>query len=199
MKPVYHSKYIEASIHAFNDIFAHLNTLPWLEATEARREYFMSLEPRSYTYGSGNGIRTYESKPFTGPVKLIQEILNTTTQYNYGIPCEYDVCFLNKYDGQKNHLGWHSDDSIEMDSNHPIAVVSFGVEREIWWKLKSHKGEIPKENKQLLEHGSLFVMPAGFQELYYHKIPKSDKPCGTRISLVFRKYKKGEDSPLNPL
>ena len=36
----------------------------------------------------------------------------------------YNVCFLNRYDDQRNHLGWHADDSPEMDHDHPIAVVS---------------------------------------------------------------------------
>ncbi len=188
MKPIYFEKF-NSGLNNFghilqcNDILFHINNLPWLDATEARREYFMSTVSREYTYGSGNGVRTYESKPFTDKTDNIRMILNN--QLNV----EFDICFLNKYDGQKNHLGWHSDSSFSMDQTAPIVSVSFGAEREIWWKLKDFKGEIPKENRQLLAHGSLFVMPPGFQELYYHKIPKSDKPCGTRISMVFRKFK----------
>lgn len=50
-------------------------------------------------------------------------------------------------------------------------------------------GNIPDEDKYLLADGSLFVMPSGFQKYYLHKIPKSDRECGGRISLTFRKYK----------
>ena len=101
---------------------------------------------------------------------------------------EYDVCFLNRYDNQRNHLGWHSDDSPEMDMNHPIAVVSIGAIREIWIKPREFKGEIPLSNRYPLASGSLFIMPAGFQESNLHKIPKHDRKCGGRISLTFRKY-----------
>ncbi len=48
---------------------------------------------------------------------------------------------------------------------------------------------MPPENKQRLKSGSLFVMPAGFQDLYHHRIPRSDRECGTRISLTFRRHK----------
>jgi alkylated DNA repair dioxygenase AlkB len=75
-----------------------------------------------------------------------------------------------------------------MDSAHPIAVVSFGCEREIWWRKIGEKGVVPPENRQLLRHGSLFVMPAGFQDLYEHRIPKSPGTTHTRISLTFRRY-----------
>jgi alkylated DNA repair dioxygenase AlkB len=100
----------------------------------------------------------------------------------------YDICFLNRYDNEKMWLGWHADDSSEIDSNHPIAVISFGAEREIWVKKMDYKGEIPVENKFMLNNGSLFVMPAGYQKENLHKIPKWNIPCSTRISLTFRKF-----------
>ena len=77
-----------------------------------------------------------------------------------------------------------------MDQTHPIAVVSFGAERDIWVKEFNTKGNIPDDDKYLLENGSLFIMPAGFQQKYLHRIPKHNRPCGPRISLTFRKHKK---------
>jgi len=35
----------------------------------------------------------------------------------------------------------------------------------------------------------LFIMPPGYQDNFYHKIPKHDRPCGWRISLTFRSFK----------
>jgi alkylated DNA repair dioxygenase AlkB len=164
-------------------VFSQLMNLPWLEETEARKEYFMS-DPAgiSYTYGNAVVFRTYVSQPYDVTVGHLRNQLDITYNTNY------DVCFLNRYDQAQNALGWHADDSPEMNPAHPIAVISVGAEREIWWKPQDMKGNIPKENKQLLQHGSLFLMPAGFQQLNYHKIPKSDKPCGVRISLTFRNY-----------
>lgn len=164
--------------------FMHLrDDLQWLEVTEARKEYFMSDVSRSYTYGKGDYAREYHSNPYSPIVERMQADLNETTH------CQYNVCFLNRYDTQKHQLGWHADDSPSMDSNHPIAVISFGAEREIWWKLQSDKGVVPAQQRCKLEHGSLFVMPAGFQELYFHRIPKADREVGIRISLTFRRYK----------
>jgi alkylated DNA repair dioxygenase AlkB len=162
-------------------LFNHLMELDWLEATETRKEYFMSDQKRSYVYGKGKGERLYISESYSFPVLAVQyavdEICNT----------EFNLCFLNRYDDQRQHLGWHADDTTVQDDSVPIAVVSLGAEREIWWKKQGDKGPIPPEQRQLLAHGSLFIMPPYFQNKFYHKIPKSDKPCGTRISLTFRK------------
>ncbi len=180
MPPTYKSNYIKNKA----EIFSHLlNDLNWLEVTPARKEFFMSENDLEYTYGSGASARTYKSSLFTPPIMYMMVDLNLEFKTNY------NVCFLNRYDNLKNHLGWHSDDSFEMNIDHDICVVSFGAEREIWWKNKDYKGPIPKENRQLLEDGSLFVMPAGFQKNHYHKIPKADKEVGVRISLTFRNYK----------
>lgn len=157
--------------------------LNWLSMTSARQEYFMSDTPRLYTYGSLVRQRTYRSQEFTVDVLTILGKLNNNGELGY------NVCFLNRYDDQKNQLGWHADDSPTMDSTHPIAVVSFGAEREIWWKHKSQKGVVPDQQRQLLGSGSLFIMPAGFQTDHVHRIPKCNRPCGLRISLTFRKYK----------
>jgi hypothetical protein len=186
MKPIYIKDFCKNIYLTDQEIFNHLmNDLIWLEATPARKEYFMSNDGGiEYTYGSGVTARTYTSSFYSDKIKIIRNKLDS--DYN----CNYNVCFLNRYDNAKNWLGWHSDDSPEMNPNHDIAVVSFGAPREIWWKDKEYKGVVPLENRQLLASGSLFVMPAGFQSTHYHKIPKSDKECGTRISLTFRNYKK---------
>lgn len=177
MKPEYKDK----AINNPDEVLEELLKLDWLNATEARQEYFMSRLPRTYIYGKGIFAREYKSKDFSPEVERIMKDLNSQ-----GL--DYNICFLNRYNNQKNQLGWHADDSPTMDKGHPIAVVSFGAERDIWWRLQTDKGEVPEENRQKLGHGSLFVMPAGFQELYFHRIPKCDRACGIRISLTFRKY-----------
>lgn len=180
--------YLKSFIQNPDECLKHLaEDLTWLDVTEARKEYFMS-NPSGilYTYGIGEAARTYLSVDYTNIVQGIREQLDKTYKTNY------DVCFLNRYDTGKNALGWHADDSPEMNHDHDIAVISFGAEREIWWKDKELKGNIPPENKQTLHHGSLFIMPAGFQKNNLHRIPKyGGGNCGMRISLTFRNYLNG--------
>ncbi|NJO63301.1 MAG: alpha-ketoglutarate-dependent dioxygenase AlkB [Richelia sp. RM2_1_2] len=170
----------DVDIHnSYNEL---LNGLDWLRVTEARYEYFMSENEIEYSYGAGAGKRTYKSKPMNDVVVNIMDKLNE--EFN----TKFDICFLNRYDNEKMWLGWHADNSPEIDINHPIAVISFGAEREIWVKEMPYKGDIPPEGKYMHNNGSLFMMPAGYQKTHLHKIPKWYVPCGTRISLTYRKY-----------
>lgn len=158
--------------------------VPWVEATETRRECFMAEESFHYTYGSGRGVRTYQSVPYQPMIRQVLHALNRHGGYGDG----YNVCFLNRYEDDHQHLGWHADDSPGMRHEHPIAVVSFGAERDIWWRKPGQVGEVPPERRQRLGAGSVFVMPPGFQQRYQHRIPKGDRACGPRVSLTFRRY-----------
>jgi alkylated DNA repair dioxygenase AlkB len=179
MKPFYVKNYVANPVVVFSEL---LTNVDWVNRDAPRDECFMSYIPREYTYGS-KAPRTYQSVGFHYMVNYIM------TRLNEEFSCEYNVCFLNRYRSQSHHLGWHADDSPEMDQQHPIASVSLGAERYIWIKEKTFKGDIPDDQKYLLENGSLFVMPPGFQDEFLHRIPKHDRPCGERISLTFRRFK----------
>jgi alkylated DNA repair dioxygenase AlkB len=192
LNPSYHKEFFEKFIKEespentlgkyFSNLFdSLLLDLEWLEETPNRKEYMMADQVIEYTYGSFAGDRKYTSKPFHPGVKKVMEWLNAEGN-------SYNVCFLNRYDGQHQSLHWHADNFAQMEKNHGIAVVSLGDKREIWWKEKTFKGPIPSENRQLLAHGSLFVMPPFFQESHLHRIPKHDKPCLPRVSLTYRKF-----------
>lgn len=161
----------------YNNLFEHT---PWVNQEAPRNECFMSDKTRIYSYGKGF-VRTYASVPFSNIVHQIMSDINKEYSTNY------NVCFLNYYQDQFQHLGWHADDSPEMNPDHPIAVVSFGAERYIWCKEKDHTGSY--QQQYLLKSGSLFIMPAGYQKNHVHRIPKHYCPCDGRISLTYRNFK----------
>ena len=147
-----------------------------------RSEYYINmLGDIPYTYGSGAGVREYQPRTAHPSVIWMLGQLKLVT----GV--DFDVCFLNRYHNQSDHLGWHADDSPEMDDNRPIAIVSLGVEREIWFRENANPQDITKLK---LEHGSLCLMAPGTQDTYQHRIPKAGFQCGERISLTFRGYVK---------
>jgi alkylated DNA repair dioxygenase AlkB len=159
------------------------NELDWVRVgTTPRYEYYVNEFNTPYTYGVKDFARTYNPQP---PHPVI-----TTTQWKLEeiTNSKFEVCFLNRYKDQSDHLGWHADDSPEMDDNRPIGIVSLGVEREIWFRVKADKEKILKLR---LGHGSLCLMAPGMQDTHDHRIPKSDRMCGERISLTFRGYVSG--------
>lgn len=164
-----------------------LDELAWVHrgndgAMVPRKEYYHNMHGHPYTYGGGQNARTYESMPTHPIIERVRIALNSI---NPGV-WDFDVMFANLYENQHHHLGWHADDSPEMDQEHPIVTVSLGAEREIWFKSQLEKDA--QVQKIALPHGSALIMMPGVQQTHFHRIPKHDRPCAPRLSLTFRKY-----------
>jgi alkylated DNA repair dioxygenase AlkB len=137
----------------------------------------MSSVDRTYSYGNrGLGSEEYTSKPFSALVERIMMKLN------HDLMTDFNVCFLNKYDDQHQHLGWHADEFPGMREEQPIAVVSFGAEREIW--LKDKRG-FPCECQFSAQVSEFGLPPCSKCEgSGWKKNPPNDKqPFNQRISL----------------
>jgi alkylated DNA repair dioxygenase AlkB len=164
------------------------NDLAWVRHDKVpRREYYVNRKGAAYSYGVMEFARTYESQIEHEAISLIW--LNVTQR----CMTPFDTVFLNGYENGSDHLGWHSDDSPEMDDERPIAIITLGAEREIWFRQRpdkaNHLGELLEVEKVKLAHGSLCVMNPGMQDTHQHRIPKAGfEPCGPRISLTFRGY-----------
>jgi alkylated DNA repair dioxygenase AlkB len=142
-----------------------------------RREYWTNVFERSYTYGSGNGERTYEPR-VTHPA--IEEV-STALEAELGF--KYEGCFLNGYEDASDSLGPHADDDPAIDHSRPIAVVTVGGGRDIECRAMIGGPKL----RVFLEPGSLFLMRPGMQSTHLHRIPKAGFIVKTpRISLTFR-------------
>ncbi|KWT98489.1 MULTISPECIES: alpha-ketoglutarate-dependent dioxygenase AlkB [unclassified Variovorax] len=156
------------------------NELAWeRRGTTPRREYYSNEHPVPYAYGVEEFKREYQPQPWHPVVLDIKAALEERTN------TKFEVCFLNGYEDQRDHLGWHGDNSSEMDDARPIGIVTVGAERDIMFRRRGDKESIERLK---LQHGSLCLMAPGMQDLWDHKIPKAGFSCGTRISLTFRGY-----------
>lgn len=129
-----------------------------------------------YAYGKGAGRRSYSAQPWHAFVEATRDRLLA----KHGVL--FEGCFTNGYEGPRDHLGWHADDSPEIRADRPIAVISLGSARNIWFR------EIGSNVHAalLLEPGSLLLMHAGMQQTHEHRIPKHGANCGERLSMTFR-------------
>jgi alkylated DNA repair dioxygenase AlkB len=162
-----------------DNVIAHLGTLDWADRTPTRMEYFVADIDGAYTYGEGVGERTYEQQEWTpflrGAQVAVQDFYST----------QFEVLFLNRYMNERNWLGWHADNSPIMDHTRPIALITFGAEREIHFAPYEDKKDVTSLK---LEHGSLCLMQPGMQISHVHRIPKAGFQCGERVSFTFRGY-----------
>jgi alkylated DNA repair dioxygenase AlkB len=125
------------------------------------------------------GVREYLPLPWHPAMLDMKSKLESHTLTSF------EVCFLNGYENSKDQLGWHADNSDTMDDARPIAILTLGAEREIWFR---ENGNDETRESLVLGHGSLCLMAAGMQDTHEHRIPKAGFECGPRISLTFRGY-----------
>lgn len=162
------------------DLFWSSEEFPWEDRGAPRREAFLSKNaPVLYTYGSGTHFRTYESSPIPDFMKDFWEDAEEFAG------CEFELCFSNGYANERNHLGWHADDSDSVDDSRPILVVSIGAEREIWFRKNGEENKTDI-HKMKLKSGSGLLMLPGVQDTHQHRIPKADRKMDKRISFTFR-------------
>jgi alkylated DNA repair dioxygenase AlkB len=162
------------------------NDLAWLRVgSTPRREYFVSDIGKPYTYGRGAGVRTYEAQPEHPAMRPLREKLEDLTG------CSFEILFLNGYETSRDALGWHADDSPEMDDARPIAIVSLGAARDILFTEQARVKDVSSYTRMRLQPGSLCLMAPGMQDTHFHRIPKAGFECGPRISLTYRGYVEG--------
>ncbi len=183
--------YVEDFISNPSEVFAELKALDWERRdTTPRSEYYVNDFGAPYTYGTGRGRREYLPRVKTPQIDRMQNMLAMMTGHNL------EVCFLNRYLDQSDQLGWHADNSPEMDDARPIAIISLGVEREIWFRENDPQANMLRIvsekpiHKLLLGNGSLCLMAPGMQDTHQHRIPKASRQVGERISLTYRGYVK---------
>lgn len=173
----YETGFIKDASTAFTTLW---NELAWeRRAGTPRREFYANDIDTDYTYGVGAGRRTYK------PAAWHKTMLSMRADIEALTGSKFEVCFLNGYEDSRDSLGWHSDNSEEMDDAGPIAIVSLGAAREIWFCPKDDKADVTKIT---LASGSLCLMAPGMQDTHMHRIPKAGFVCGPRISLTFRGY-----------
>lgn len=156
------------------------NELAWVRHGQVpRREYYCNDIDATYSYGMAEFARKYPPQPWHATIRGIQ------AQVEAELGARMEVCFLNGYEHNRDQLGWHADDSPEMDDARPIAIVTLGAERDIMFATKEGRENVERLK---LQHGSLCIMQAGMQDTHVHRIPKADRVVGPRISLTFRGY-----------
>jgi alkylated DNA repair dioxygenase AlkB len=177
MKPIFLESFLTPS--EAQALLASVQSLPWTRGrfmgrAVPREEVWVG--PYAYKFSG----RTLEPAGWTPQIEAIRNEIRA----RYG--GDYNSVLLNRYAHARDSVSWHSDDELEMDSEHAIASLSLGASRAFLVRPITGTKAV---QTYVLTSGSLLVMPAGFQQRYQHCVPKSQTPCGSRVNLTFRRMK----------
>jgi len=161
---------------------ACLSEIAWQRTGKPRSECWMSPAGEYYYYGKVS--ERYDPHPYAPCVAQVAERIVET----FGDQ-DFNCCFANRYDTERDNLGWHADDSVGMSHDHPIYVVSFGEPRQLHVR-ESTSDKVAHWVE--MTHGSVLRMPPGMQRTHMHRVAKSSrKATRPRVSLTFRTLRLG--------
>jgi alkylated DNA repair dioxygenase AlkB len=99
------------------------------------------------------------------------------------VPAPFNAVGMNLYRNGRDSVAMHNDKLHTLVAGHPIAIVSLGDTRRMQLREKRRGGAGIDID---LSHGSLLVMSHACQKTHDHGIPKTTRPVGPRMSVVFR-------------
>lgn len=111
---------------------------------------------------------------------LLREILDTVQAK---VPAPYTAAGLNLYRDGGDSVAMHGDKLHTLVRGHPIAIVSLGAPRRM--NIRARSGSRQRHALELAP-GSLLAMSHASQATHEHGIPKTTRPVGPRMSVVFR-------------
>ena len=97
----------------------------------------------------------------------------------------FNNCLLNYYKTGQNKLGFHADETNNLQPETGIAIVSVGSPRKITFRSRNNKAIW---TAYTLQPGSMLYMGIDVQHQWVHAI-KKQKGVGPRISLTWRAFK----------
>jgi len=98
-------------------------------------------------------------------------------------PAPYTAAGLNLYRDGRDSVAMHGDKLHAVSAGHPVTLVSLGAPRRMLIRARA-----PGSPSLALDlaPGSVLAMSHASQASHDHGIPKTSKPVGERISVVFR-------------
>ncbi len=96
----------------------------------------------------------------------------------------FNSVLLNYYRDGSDRMGWHSDDEQTLGLNPVIGSLSLGATRR--FRLQHKTDKALKKSIELCG-GSYLLMAGATQHHWRHCITRTQRVCGPRINLTFRK------------
>ena len=187
----------DGEVYLFENLLAEKNYLYYLKQLESgiswkqegMKMYGKHINfPRlTAWYGEEGTVYKY-SGLVNIPLQFTNLLMEIKAAVESRIGERFNSALLNLYRNEKDSMGWHSDDELELGTNPTIASVSFGETRLFQLRHKRLKNTT---HNFLLPNNSLLLMKGVTQHNWLHQIPKSTKPCKPRINITFRKIGEG--------
>ena len=145
---------------------------------------WLSRTNQPYTWESISSGQVTHNKAL--PISNFPDIDSMLDKINSELNSNLNSCLVMYYPNSSSGIRVHDDAEPSMDNNEPIAVVSLGTTRLIEF-FHNYQSTSEQPVKSLsADNNSLYVMEAGCQSYFRHRVPSSSDSSGERFCLSFR-------------
>eukprot|EP01132_Coremiostelium_polycephalum_P005116 gene5116-6367_t len=155
------------------------NPLELYQWLENNGEWVDSMKRKTASYGV-----PYNYVQMSYPYRVIPpQLQDISDKIETILGQKSNNCLINHYSDGSTRMGFHSDQTDNLDPSTGIAIVSIGETRILRFRNIQDKSIV---HDYPLASGSLVFMSIAVQKEWQHSIPPSDTENG-RMSLTFRK------------
>ncbi len=147
------------------------DTIAWEGSMAARRTASFGVP---YNYAQ----MTYPAVP------MHAALMPVVDQLYQLLGVRFNNCLLNFYETGRSKMGFHADDTSNLQPGTGVAIVSLGFPRKLTYRTKADK---TIQKAFTLQPGSMLYMGSDVQDKWVHAI-KKQKDVGPRISLTWRAF-----------
>ena len=148
------------------------DTVRWEGSMAARRTASFGVP---YNYAQ----MTYPAVP------MHEALVPVVERLDQKLGVRFNNCLLNFYQGERSKMGFHSDDTTDLQPETGVAIVSVGHARKITFRSKI---DPTVQQAVELQPGSLLYIDSEIQSRGV-QASKNQKHVGPRISLTWRAFK----------
>ncbi len=159
-----------------DQLFADLvEQVPWRAERREMYERVVDVPRLLSFYG--------EDDPLNGG--LVEARVRLSDHYAAELGEPFRTAGLCYYRDGRDSVAWHGDRiGRSRREDTMVAILSLGERRKLM--LRPDSGGAGRTRSFLLGHGDLVVMGGSCQRTWEHCIPKTERPCGPRISVQYR-------------
>ena len=136
---------------------------------------------RTCCYGTPGAMYRYRGSAQT-PLTWDGPLLQLRDRLESDLGASFNFVLLNRYRNGGDHVGFHSDDERDLQSEPVIASISLGSSRT--FRVRERNGGQSRDFD--VSSGTLVLMWGPSQANYKHALLKTAKPVGERFNLSFR-------------
>ncbi len=188
----YHQDFIDTTEHGL--LAAEIQSLGFNFKTcsDAVQNKFVSSLSDPYTWSSKKG------KVINNPLDManfpvIKSLMDKVNQrFGCKMNCVLATCYVN---GRVN-VRLHDDAEHELDPSQPICVMSIGATRRVEFVDKDKKHKYAADKVLDPSDSSIYIMKAGCQEGFLHRVRRDVRVQNYRICLSFRCFIEPSTAPV---